>query len=298
MSDERKIWLNGKIIPWAEGTVHIASHGFSRASAIFDFAAVYHRRGVSSLFRLDVHIQRLMNTARLLGLNLNRSPEELAEAVREACRANHLKEGFVKIMAYLSGDGTLSLVLDDPLDLAIFTLDPGDMKELTQPISACLVGWRKIHPATVPVEAKACSNYLNSMLARRTAVERGYDIGLMLDTEGYVAEGSIESFFIVEKGRLKTAPLGTILSSVSRKTLIDLAPHAGVEIVEERFTPAALISAEEMFFAGTPYRVKPIWKFESRELEAPGPVSRKMQAYFEGIVSGENEGFENWFTPL
>ncbi len=299
MNDERKIWLNGEIIPWDDANVHITSHGFSRASAIFDFGAFYDRPGGPAIFRLAEHAARLKKTASLLGLNLAQSLDQVSEGILAACRASGYKNGFFKIMAYLTGDGTFALVLDDPMDLAVFALSTEGMEaQLAKPVSACIVSWRKSHPATIPVEAKACANYLNSMLARRAATERGYDMGLMLDTQGYVAEGSIEGFYMVKDGRLKTAPLGGILASISRQTILDAASSVGVEIEEVRFTPETLMTADELFFTATPYRVKAVHNFEGREMNAPGPVSQKLLDFFDGIFSGRDDRFEEWFTPL
>ena len=134
--------------------------------------------------------------------------EEVAKAVTELVKANNIGRGLAKIMAYYSEEAVISLVLDSKLDLAVFGIPETDELGLdnAKPISICLSKWRKIHPATVPVEAKACANYLNGALSRKDAVERGFDLGIMLTTDGYVAEGAIESIFMVKDGVLKTSP--------------------------------------------------------------------------------------------
>ena len=227
--------------------------------------------------------------------------EEVAKAVTELVKANNIGRGLAKIMAYYSEEAVISLVLDSKLDLAVFGIPETDELGLdnAKPISICLSKWRKIHPATVPVEAKACANYLNGALSRKDAVERGFDLGIMLTTDGYVAEGAIESIFMVKDGVLKTSPLGNILQSVTRMSILEAAPALGIEISEEQITPEELLAADEIFTCYTGIKVVPVKRVEGRTLnEAPGPVTLKISKLMNDICNFRNERFKSWLQPV
>jgi len=228
------------------------------------------------------------------------SREEIAEAVSKTVRANNMGRGLIKILAYWGEEAIIQLVLESKLDLAIFAIP--ETKELgldnAQPISACLSKWRKIHPETVPVAAKACSNYLNGYLARRDANRRGFNVGLILGTDGFLAEGSIESVFLVKDGILKTPPLGRILSSITRMSIVQAAPSIDIPVSEEVILPEALFTADEMFVCHTGIKVLPVSRFEGRTLEAPGPITMKVMELMQNILNYSDARFRDWFFPL
>ena len=300
MTNDFKVWLNGNLIPWKEATVPLLSHGFSRGSAIFDVFGVHVGPTGPTAFRMDEHIKRLMNSAELLGMNLAYSAEEIVEAVKSAVSVNQLGRGMVKMLAYWGEEAVIKLVLDSALDLAIFTIP--DSEELAldkpRPLSACLSKWRKIHPETVPVGAKACSNYLNGYLARRDASLRGFDIGILLGTDGFLAEGSIESIFIVKDGVLKTPPLGRVLSSITRMSILQAVPELGIPIKEAPITADELLSADEAFTAHTGIKVEAISRLENRQLPAPGPITGKVMQLMDGIIQFRDDRFKDWFQSL
>ena len=300
MTNDFKVWLNGNLIAWKEATVPLLSHGFSRGSAIFDVFGVHVGPTGPTAFRMDEHIKRLMNSAELLGMNLAYSAEEIVEAVKSAVNVNQLGRGMVKMLAYWGEEAVIKLVLDSALDLAIFTIP--DSEELAldkpRPLSACLSKWRKIHPETVPVGAKACSNYLNGYLARRDASLRGFDIGILLGTDGFLAEGSIESIFIVKDGVLKTPPLGRVLSSITRMSILQAVPELGIPIKEASITADELLSADEAFTAHTGIKVEAISRLENRQLPAPGPITGKVMQLMDDIIQFRDDRFKDWFQTL
>jgi branched-chain amino acid aminotransferase len=300
MADERKVWLNGDLIPWEKATVPLLSHGFSRGSAMFDVFMVYNSPDGPMAFRMDQHLKRLRRSADLLGMELAYSSEEIIQAVKTTVRANGLKQGIVKIMAYWGEEALIDLVLTAKLDLAIFTIPHGGTPGVDQPknISACITQWRKLHPLTVPVGAKACANYLNGYLARKDANSRGFDVGLLQGTDGFMAEGSIESLFLVQDGVLKTPPLGRILASVTRMSLLEAAPTLKIPVVEEALPPEALYTADEIFTCHSSVKVSPIERFEERTLEAPGPITRKLVKLMDDIIAFKDDRFPHWFQPL
>ena len=300
MTQKSKVWLNGKLIPWQEATVPLLSHGFSRGSAIFEVFGTYVGPQGTMAFRMDEHLKRLKKSAELLGMELAFSTEALVEAVKTTVRENQVGRGLVKMLAYWGEEAVIQLVLNTPLDVAIFTIP--DSPELgldnVKPVSACISKWRKIHPETVPVEAKSCSNYLNAFLARKDAASRGYNIGIMLGTDGFLAEGSIESVFLVKNGVLMTPPLGRVLSSITRMSILQAAPSIGISTLETALRPEDLFTADEIFVSHSGTRILPIARFEDRPLHAPGPVTGKLMGLMERIFSFSEARFRDWFFPM
>jgi branched-chain amino acid aminotransferase len=300
MSNDSKVWLNGNLIAWQEATVPLLSHGFSRASAIFDVFGVHVGPTGPAAFRMDEHIKRLMKSAELLGMEMAYSTEQIVEAAKTTVNANHLGRGIVKMLAYWGEEAVIKLVLDSKLDLAIFTIPESEELALdkARPLSACLSKWRKIHPETVPVGAKACSNYLNGYLARRDANQRGFDIGILLSTDGFLAEGSIESIFIVKDGVLKTPPLGRVLSSITRMSILQAVPKVGIPVIEEPISTDELLSADEVFTAHTGIKVEAITRLENRELPDAGPVTKQVMQLMDDIIHFKDDRFQDWFQAL
>ena len=298
--ENTKVWLNGRMVPWREATVPILSHGFSRGSAFFDVFGVHVGPEGPMAFRMDKHLERFEKSAELLEMPLAFSTADIIAAVKQVVAENGMGRGIIKIVAYWGQEAVIELVLDWPLDLAVFPIpeSPELALDIATPITACLSKWRKLHPATVPVAAKACANYLNGYLARKDARRRGFDIGILLDTEGNLAEGSTEALFIVEDGVLKVPPLGGVLSSITRLSVIEAAPYAGLEVAEEVIAEERLRAADEMFCVHTGIKVHPVKRFEEREFAAPGPVTRKMMGFMDDIIRFRDDRFAHWFQPL
>lgn len=297
MNNDSKVWLNGKLIPWREATVPLLSHGFSRGSAIFEVFGLHEGPDGLFAFRMDEHLKRLMKSAELLEMEIAYSTEEIIDAVTETVRANDIGRGLVKILAYWGEEAIIKLVLESKLDVAIFAVP--DSEELgmdnTNPISVCISKWRKIHPETVPVAAKSCSNYLNGYLVRKDANSRGFDVGLTVGTDGFLAEGSIESVFLVKDGVLKTPPLGRILSSITRKSILQAAQMAGIPTSEDSILPEELFTADEIFTSHTGIKVSPVSRFEDRNLQVPGPITKQVMELMNNIVNMSDDRFNDWF---
>jgi len=300
MYDHLSVWLNGRMIPWPEAKVPLLSHGFSRGSAIFEIFGTHENPEGTAAFRMDLHLNRLMRSAELLGMDTGYSTRQIEEAVAETVRVNNIGRGLVKILAYWGEEAFIQLVLNSKLDVAIFAVPSGEELGLdnAMPVSACISKWRKLHPETVPVEAKACGNYLNGYLARRDANLRGFDVGLMAGTDGFLAEGSVESVFLVKNGILKTPPSGRILSSITRFSILQAAPAIGICASEEPVLPEDLFTADEIFLCNTGVKILPVARFEDRILEAPGPVTRQLMELMQQILNFSDERFKDWFFPL
>ena len=300
MKDKPKVWINNEIVPWEDAQVPILSHGFSRGSAVFEVFGTHCVPGGVAAFRMDAHLKRLENTVDLLGMALGFSVPEIVKAVSKLAAINKLERGIVKIVAYWGEEAIIDLVLKSKLDVAIFTISASEELGLDKPrpLSACISKWRKLHPDTVPVQAKACANYLNGYLVRKDAIDRGFDLGFNLGTDGFLAEGSIESVFIVRDGILKTPPLGRILPSVTRDSIIKAARLDDIEVHETALVKEDLYAADEIFTCHTGIKVSPVFRFEEKELKAPGPVTARMSQLMNDIVASKDSRFQKWFQIL
>ena len=303
MLENRTVYINGEFVPWNQANVHIMCHSFGRGSAIFEVLGLHHTQSGPAVFRLDEHIHRLYRTAALLDMELPVDKKAFHESVLETVRRNGCKQGFIKIICFYPQISFEILPPQKKLDTSIFVIDPAeDLGGLAFPFdkgtTACLSKWRKLDPETVPVEAKAAANYLNGMMARAEAKRRGFNNVIMVDTQGFIAEGGTESVFLVKDGVLMTPSLGTVLQSISRKSLLEVAPVIGIPTLEGRLKPDLLFHAEEIFFSGTPTKALPVRQIEERVLQnVPGPVNKKLMAVMTEIVEGRDERFKHWMFP-
>lgn len=300
MLEERIVYLNGEYVPWNDARVHVMCYSFGRGAAVFEVMSVHEVDGGAAVFRLDEHISRLFRTVELLNMRLSRKREEIQEACLELVRRNGVSRGFIKVICFHPQVAFEILPPGDPLDVSMFFVDPdADLGGLKMPFekgaTACFSRWKKLDPQTVPVEAKAAANYLNGMMARAEAKSRGFDNVIMLDTQGFVAEGGTESVFMVEKGALFTPTAGTVLLSITRRSLLQAAEVLGIEAVETRIHPERLLKADEVLFSGTPNKVLPVRRVEDRDINGtPGPVTRKLSSVMTDITSGRDDRFGEW----
>ena len=300
MNEEQYVWLNGRFIPRAYATVPILSHAFSRASAIFEIFRIHTGPEGPAAFRMEAHLKRLFNSARLLEMEMCYSEEAIANAVAETVIRNGVGRGVVKIMAYWGEEAVIWLLPQSKPDLAIFAIS--EMPEMNldsqKAVATCISKWRKIDPETVPVAAKACSNYLNAYLARKEAVTRGFDIGIMLGTDDYVTVGSAESVFIVKDNIVKVPPLGTVLAGISRMSVLEMAKPMNIVTAEEPLRLRDLYTADEMFLSHTGVKVEPVKRFEDKHLTAPGPITKQLMEQMEKILSFKDASYLKWMRNL
>jgi branched-chain amino acid aminotransferase len=300
MSDMRRVWRNGALVPWEQVTVPLLSHGLSRGSAVFEVFGTHAGPNGTMAFRMDEHLKRLRTSLEGLEMQLGCGEEELRAGISEVVAANRVGRGLVKIVAYWGAEAVIDLVPRVPLDVAVFAIPDGDELGLDRRrnISVCMSRWRKLHPDTVPVEAKACANYLNGYLARKDAQDRGFDVGLLAGTDGFLAEGSIEAVFLVLNGVLVTPPAHRILRSITRQSILEAALVEGICAREEAVRPSALLTAEEIFTSHSGVKVAPVKRFEDRRLAAPGPMTLRFIELMEGILTFRDDRFKSWFQEL
>ncbi|NNK84316.1 MAG: hypothetical protein HKO91_02035 [Desulfobacterales bacterium] len=300
MTPEMQVWLNDEFIPRSAATVPLLSHSFSRASAIFEIFRIHSSPQGPATFRMTDHLNRLLNSARLLQMELRYSLADIAKAVSETAKKNEIKNGLVKIMVYWSEEMVIGLLPNTNTDIAIFTVPEEDDMHLdsSEPVATCLSKWRKIDPRTVPVEAKACSNYLNAYLARKEAAQRGFDVGIMLDTDDFLAEGSTESLIIIRGEEIQVPPLGRVLASISRLSVLEMAEKMGLQTVQQPLNLEDLQQADEMFLSHTGNKVESVCQFEQKHMQAPGPITKKLRHQMYRILTFQDEAYIDWMEPL
>jgi branched-chain amino acid aminotransferase len=306
-SNDRRIWVDGTLVPWADATVHVLSHSLQRGSLVFDYMSVHAAQRGPAVFRLGEHLERLRISAELVGLDLRASTDELAAAVCETVRANPGAKA-VKISAYLPSIEVDVVPLDPRVSVAIAAYDPGrdvvahkDVKpELRLEWRVWLEKQRRNRRADiVEPQAKVAANYVSPMLAKARAKAAGYDEVLLLDADGRVAEGPTTNVFLVDvDGSLVTPPPANVLHGVTRRSVMELAKHDGRPVREEAFAPEALFEAAEVFFTGTTANVIPVVSIDDRAVAdgAAGPVTRALRDRFHVVTHGQDPDFQHWLS--
>jgi len=299
-----KIWMDGRLIPWDEAKVHVLTHTLHYGLGIFEGIRCYLcDDGRSAVFRLREHIDRFFDSAHIGALKMPYSKKEIVEACKETLRANGLKAGYIRPLAFI-GEGVMGVYPgDNPIQVAIITWSWGAYlgeEALEKGIRAKVSSYTRHHVNVMMTKAKIAGNYVNSVLAKREVMKLGYEEAMMLDTEGYVSEGSGENIFIVRNGVIKTTPLTSILSGITRDSVIQIAKSRKIPIVEEKFTRDELYTAQEAFFTGTAAEITPIREVDDRQIGEgkPGPVTKELQAVFFDIVKGKNPEFKEWLDYL
>ena len=300
MIENRIVYLNGEYVPWGNANVHIMSHSFGRGSAIFEVISLHATASAPAVFRLQAHIERLFRSAELLEMELPLTREELCEAVAGTVKRNALQKGFIKMICFYPEFSVEILPPQKQLTVSIFALDPEqDLGGIGLPFeegtTVYVSNWRKLDPTTVPIEAKASANYLNGMVARLEAKKNGFEHAVMLDVQGYLAEGGTESAFIVKDEKLMTPATGTVLKSITRMSILEAANSAGIECIEGQLKPELLFEADEIFLSCTPFKVLPVRQVNDHIIKnAPGPVARKINKLLDDISAGNNDDFKDW----
>ncbi|HMK76763.1 MAG TPA: branched-chain amino acid transaminase [Thermodesulfobacteriota bacterium] len=299
-----KIWMNGKLIPWEEANIHILTHSLHYGLAVFEGIRCYLcYDGKSAVFRLREHVDRLFDSAQIGDIKIPYSKREISDSCKETLRVNQLREGYIRPIVFI-GEGVMGVYPgDNPIQVAIITWSWGAYLgegALEKGIRVKVSSFTRHHVNVMMTKAKICGNYVNSVLAKREVTKMGYDEALMLDTEGYVSEASGENIFMVKNGVLKTTPLTSILSGITRDSVIQIAKAKKIPLLEERFTRDEFYTAEEAFFTGTAAELTPIREVDDRIIGngKPGPVTKELQAAFFEIVKGKNPNYREWLDYL
>jgi len=295
-----KIWFNGQFVPWDDAQVHVLTHSLHYGAAVFEGIRCYNcTDGSSAVFRLEEHVERLFDSAKVIQMEIPFSQEEVCEAIINSLRENKLKEGYVRPLAFI-GDGVMGVYPgDNPINLIIAVWTWGAYlgeDGLQKGIRVKTSSYARHHVNVMMTKAKIAGNYVNSILAKREAYADNYDEALMLDVDGYVAEATGENIFIVKNSVLKTPPLRSVLSGLTRDTVITLARDMGYTVQEQQFTRDEIYIADEAFLTGTAAEITPIRELDHRKigLGEAGPVTKLLQNEFFRVVLGENLKYAGW----
>jgi len=304
MFTNRTVYLNGTYVAWEEATVHIMCHSIGRGSAIFEVLSLHKTQKGPAIFRLSDHITRLFRSAELLDMELPLSEKDCIDTILSTVKRNSVDQGYIKIICYYPDISFEILPPRKKTAMSVFIIDPTDdlpahdtFNEMGS--SLCISTWAKLDPRTVPVGAKVAANYLNGMMARQEAAQRGFDFAIMLDTQGFIAEGGTESIFLIINGTIMTPALGTVLDSITRKSILEASMVHGINYEEGRLSPELLYIADEIFLSGTPAKVLPVSRMEERHIEnTPGPLTMKISSVMDDIVAGRDGRFIHWLFPV
>ncbi|NOY89540.1 MAG: branched-chain amino acid transaminase [FCB group bacterium] len=304
MTPTKYIWMNGKLVKWEDAKIHVLSHVVHYGSSVFEGMRVYKTSDGPACFRMNDHTERLFNSAKIYRMDIPFTKEEVNKAILDLVGANNMEACYVRPVVY-RGYGTLGVDPSQcPIDIAIAVWPWGQYlgeEALENGVSVCFSSWNRIAPNTMPAMAKAGANYMNSQLIKLEAISHGYAEGIALDVSGHVSEGSGENIFLVRKGALITPTFAaSILPGITRSSVIRLAQDMDIKVIEQNVPREALYLADEVFFTGSAAEITPISQIDNIQVGngKRGPITKKLQDAFFGIIEGRTEDKYNWLTPI
>lgn len=305
MKTSQYIWFNGELKPWQDATCHVMSHGLHYGSSVFEGIRCYSTERGPAIFRLNDHIERLFESARIYRMGLGFDVGQIMQACRSVVRENGLKAAYLRPIAWrgVCGFG-VAAPPNGPIDIAIAAIEFGAYlgeEGLKQGIDACVSSWNRAAPNTFPTSAKAGGNYLNSQLIAMEARANGFGEGIALASDGTLSEGSGENLFIVRKGVLYTPPAAaSILVGITRDTVFELARDLGLKIVEQPLPREMLYLADEVFMTGTAAEITPVRSVDRMSIGngARGPITAALQEKFFGLFDGRTPDRWGWLDYI
>jgi len=302
MSDrDGLIWFDGEMVPWREANVHVLTHTLHYGMGAFEGVRAYHAEQGTAIFALEAHTKRLIDSCKILGMTLPYSYQQLFDAQIAAVRDNNLDSAYIRPMCFYGSEG-MGLRADNLTTHCIVAAWEWGAylgaENLEKGIRIKTSSFTRHHVNIAMTKAKANGQYINSMMALQEALQDGYDEALLLDPEGYVAEGSGENIFIIKDGVIYTPEVTSALNGITRKTIFALASDRDLEIVEKRITRDEVYIADEAFFTGTAAEVTPIRELDNRPigLGVRGPITKQLQADYFDLVHGKNEKYLDLLT--
>ncbi|HEB98737.1 MAG TPA: branched-chain amino acid transaminase [Thiotrichales bacterium] len=297
------IWLDGELVPWREATTHVLTHTLHYGMGVFEGVRAYLTEQGTAIFRLDDHTRRLFGSARILNMPMPYDADTLNEAQRAVVRENGLETAYIRPMCFYGSEG-MGLRADNlRVHVMVAAWEWGAYlgeENMNNGIRVKTSSFTRHHVNVTMCRAKANGNYMNSMLALNEALTDGYDEALLLDVDGFVAEGSGENVFIVRNGVLFTPDLTSALEGITRDTIMRLADELGLEVREKRITRDEVYLADEAFFTGTAAEVTPIREVDNRPIGSGtrGPITERLQKLYFDVVHGRHQVHPEWLTPV
>ena len=295
------IWFNDKFVPWREARIHVLTHTLHYGLGVFEGVRAYETNNGPAIFRLEDHTKRLFNSAHIVGMKLPFTPSQINQAQKDSISKNNLKSGYIRPMAFYGAEamGISAKELSTNVIVAAWSWGAYMGQEaLDSGIRVKTSSLSRHHINSTMTKAKANGNYMNSILAHQEATNDGYDEALLLDTQGFIAEGTGENIFIVKNGELLTPTLTSALEGITRDTVMAIAKGLNVQVTEKSITRDEVYTASEAFFTGTAAEVTPIKELDGRLIGKGkrGPLTTEIQKIYFDTVKGTNSDYEHWLS--
>jgi branched-chain amino acid aminotransferase len=297
------IWMDGNIINWRDAKVHVLTHTLHYGMGVFEGVRAYKTAHGTAIFRLKEHTQRFFNSAKIFQMEIAFSPEELMLAQKEILKLNKLESGYLRPIAWLGSEKMGVAARGNTVHVAVAAWPWGAYlgeDSITKGIRVKTSSYTRHHVNVSMVRAKASGYYINSILANSEATAEGYDEALLLDTDGFVSEGSGENVFMVRNGVIYTPDVASCLDGITRDAILRIATAEGIQVKEKRITRDEMYCADEAFFTGTAAEVTPIRELDRRIIGngKRGPITEKLQSIFFDVVGGKNSRYAAWLDNI
>ncbi|MFP4185212.1 MAG: branched-chain amino acid transaminase [Thermoplasmata archaeon] len=302
MEEVDYIWMDGEFVEWENAKIHVLSHVIHYGTGVFEGIRAYNNEGIPAIFRLDDHMERFSNSAKIINMDLGYEKEEFISVIEELIQKNELKSCYIRPVAY-RGYGSMGVnPLDNPVNVSIAVWPWGEYLgdgALENGVEVQTTSWSRHHPNVFPTKSKASGNYLNSVMAKMEAVENEYVESIMLTPGGYVAEGTGENLFLVRDGELYTPQTADVLEGITRASVFQIAEDLGYNVNVEKITRDQIYISDEAFFVGTAAEVTPIRKIDRRKIsDGKGPITDDIQQRYMNAVRGKVEEYQGWLHPV
>lgn len=297
------IWFDGKMVDWRSANIHVLTHTLHYGMGVFEGVRAYKTAQGSAIFRLAEHTKRLFNSAKILGLQIPYSYEEIAQAQKDVVRENQLESCYLRPLVWVGSEKLGLSPTGNTIHVAIagwawgaYLGEEGMAKGIRVKVSS----FTRHHVNISLVRAKACGYYINSILAHQEAAADGYDEALLLDTEGYVSEGPGENVFVVRNGTIYTPDVASCLDGITRNSVLTMARDLGIPVIEKRITRDEMYCCDEAFFSGTAAEITPIRELDNRTIGEGrrGPITEQIQSLFFKVVAGEDDRYRDWLAHV
>ena len=300
----KKVWMNGKLVPFKNANVHVLTHALHYSTAVFEGIRCYNTPKGPAIFRLPEHIDRFFNSAKLYSMKIKYSKKQISNAIIKTVRASGLKECYIRPIAFC---GVGAVGLTPPLNnidvaIACWEWKMGESKAGKFSGAKCMISrWIRIDSRSQPMKSKSAANYSNASLARVEALKNGYDEAIMLNYDGKISEGSAENIFILKNTKIITPPLTSdVLEGITRDSVIKIIKKNGGKVIESNLKKKDLYSAEEVFMTGTAAEVKSVTRIDKIKIGSgkPGNLTKALQKSFKKASMGNDKRFLSWLTYL
>lgn len=297
------IWFDGKMVDWRSANIHVLTHTLHYGMGVFEGVRAYKTAQGSAIFRLKEHTRRLFNSAKILGLTIPFSYEEIAQAQKDVVRENQLESCYLRPLVWVGSEKLGLSPTGNTIHVAIAGWAWGAYlgeEGMAKGIRVKTSSFTRHHVNISLVRAKACGYYINSILAHQEAAADGYDEALLLDTEGYISEGPGENVFVVRDGTIYTPDVASCLDGITRNSVLTMARDLGIPVVEKRITRDEMYCCDEAFFSGTAAEITPIRELDNRTIGEGrrGPITEQIQSLFFKVVAGEDDRYRDWLAHV